>query len=47
MVRQTKTVNEVTFIGSKFVRWGLGLFIFGLVIGYGPLAHSRAIKSIF
>jgi hypothetical protein len=26
-------------IGTKYVRWGLGLFIFGLVIGYGPWLH--------
>ena len=26
-------------IGAKHVRWGLGLFIFGLVIGYGPWLH--------
>ena len=39
MTRQIKTVNEVTFIGSKFIHWGLGFFIFGLIIGYGPLAH--------
>jgi len=25
--------------GSKFVRWGLGLFVFGLVAGYGPWLH--------
>jgi hypothetical protein len=37
--RQKKTVNEVTMLGTQFIRWGLGLFIFGLIIGYGPLAH--------
>lgn len=26
-------------LGAKHIRWGLGLFIFGLVIGYGPWAH--------
>jgi len=26
-------------IGGKYIRWGLGLFIFGLVIGYGPWLH--------
>jgi hypothetical protein len=26
-------------IGTKYIRWGLGLFIFGLVIGYGPWLH--------
>src|SRR5262245_22414741 len=28
-----------TDIGTKHIRWGLGLFIFGLVIGYGPWLH--------
>ena len=26
-------------IGAKYVRWGLALFVFGLVIGYGPWLH--------
>jgi hypothetical protein len=26
-------------VGTKYVRWGLGLFVFGLVIGYGPWLH--------
>ena len=26
-------------VGSKYIRWGLTLFIFGLVIGYGPWLH--------
>jgi hypothetical protein len=26
-------------VGVKFVRWGLGLFLFGLVAGYGPWLH--------
>ena len=39
MARCIQTVNEVTMIGAKFIHWGLALFIFGLVIGYGPLAH--------
>jgi hypothetical protein len=38
--RKTKTVNEVTMLGTQFIRWGLGLFIFGLIIGYGSLAYS-------
>ncbi len=36
---QKKTVSEVTMLGTQFIRWGLGLFIFGLIIGYGALAH--------
>jgi len=37
----TMTGTETTSvgIGTKYVRWGLGLFIFGLVIGYGPWLH--------
>jgi hypothetical protein len=26
-------------LGTKYVRWGLGLFVFGLVIGFGPWLH--------
>ena len=26
-------------VGAKHIRWGLGLFIFGLVIGFIPLLH--------
>jgi len=26
-------------VGGKYIRWGLSLFIFGLVIGYGPWLH--------
>jgi hypothetical protein len=26
-------------LGTKYIRWGLGLFVFGLVIGYGPWLH--------
>ena len=39
MARCVHTVSEVTMIGAKFIHWGSALFIFGLVIGYGPLAH--------
>ena len=39
MARRIQTVNAVTMIGTKFIHWGLALFIFGLVIGHGPLAH--------
>jgi hypothetical protein len=28
-----------TQIDARFVRCGLGLFVFGLVIGYGPWLH--------
>lgn len=26
-------------VGIKYIRWGFGLFVFGLVIGFVPLAH--------
>jgi hypothetical protein len=26
-------------IGTVFIRWGLGLFVFGLVFGFGPWLH--------
>lgn len=32
-------INEVTLLSAAFVRWGLGLFIFSLIIGYGPLVQ--------
>jgi hypothetical protein len=35
-ISETATPLEV---GAKYVRWGLGLFLFGLVIGFGPWAH--------
>jgi hypothetical protein len=39
--QMTMTRSEATpvEVGTKFVRWGLGLFIFGLVTGYGPWLH--------
>jgi hypothetical protein len=36
MTGAAATPNE---IGAKYVRWGLGLFIFGLISGYGPWLH--------
>jgi hypothetical protein len=32
-------VGETAKLAAGFIRWGTGLFIFGLVIGYGPLLH--------
>ena len=26
-------------VGTRYIRWGLGLFVFGLMIGYGPWLH--------
>ena len=38
-VGMIRTVATPVEVGVKHIRWGLGLFIFGLVIGYIPLAH--------
>ena len=32
-----KDVNEVTLLAASFIRWGLGLFILGLIMGLPPL----------
>jgi magnesium-transporting ATPase (P-type) len=34
-----KDINEVTLLAASFIRWGLGLFVLGLIIGYPPLVH--------
>ena len=39
-VRNEAAVVETGRLGAGFIRWGTGLFIFGLIsIGYGPLLH--------
>ena len=38
-VSRTRTVATPVEVGVKHIRWGLGLFIFGLLVGYIPLAH--------
>ena len=35
----TGAVTTPAELGAKFIRWGFGLFVFGLVIGYVPMAH--------
>ena len=35
----TGTLATPAEVGAKYIRWGLGLFVFGLVIGFVPLAH--------
>jgi hypothetical protein len=35
----TGTAATPTGVGTRYIRWGLGLFIFGLVTGYGPWLH--------
>ena len=32
-------MSELENIGLRFVRWGAGLLVLGLVTGYGPLGH--------
>jgi hypothetical protein len=39
MATKHSRINEVTLLGIAFIRWGLGLFIFGLIAGYAPLMH--------
>jgi hypothetical protein len=34
-----KEINEVTLLAASFIRWGLGLFVLGLIIGYPPLVR--------
>jgi len=37
--RMTGAAETPAELGSKYIRWGLGLFIFGLVFGFIPMAH--------
>ena len=39
MAGNNPRINEVPLLSAAFIRWGLGLFIFGLIIGYSPLVH--------
>jgi hypothetical protein len=39
MATEHLRTNEVTLLSVGFIRWGLGLFIFGLIVGYAPLMH--------
>ena len=41
MARRIPTVKAVTMIGTKFIHWGLALFIFGLVIGLRKISASK------
>jgi hypothetical protein len=48
MTKQSPTIDETTVLGVRFIRWGLGLFIFGLLLGYGPLGdYFRSATSVF
>jgi hypothetical protein len=39
MAKLGVTVDETTILGVRFIRWGLGLFIFGLIFGFGLLGY--------
>jgi hypothetical protein len=39
MAKKDLAINEVTLLAASFIRWGLGLFILGLIMGYAPLVH--------
>ena len=39
MAKRTAIVDETTILGVRFIRWGLGLFIFGLIFGFGLLGY--------
>lgn len=39
MAKRSVTVDETTILGVRFVRWGLGLFIFGLTFSFGLLGY--------
>ena len=48
MTKQGPTIDETTILGVKFIRWGLGLFLLGLLLGFGPLGHYfRGGTSVF
>jgi hypothetical protein len=47
VAKRSVTVDDTTILGVRFVRWGLGLFIFGLIFGFGLLGYyfHGAVKS--
>jgi uncharacterized membrane protein len=47
MAKKDLAINEVTLLAAAFIRWGLGLFILGLIMGYAPLVHflQRAVAD--
>lgn len=38
-MNDSNNIGTATEVGVKYIRWGLGLFVFGLIIGYGPWLH--------
>jgi hypothetical protein len=39
---ETMTIREditATALGSKFTRWGLGMFVLGFAVGFVPILH--------
>jgi hypothetical protein len=45
-VRNEESTLEAGRLGAGFIRWGTGLFIFGLIIGYGPLDAPLAFTAV-
>jgi hypothetical protein len=39
MAKPRVTVDETTLLGVRFIRWGLGIFIFGLIFCFGLLGY--------
>jgi hypothetical protein len=39
MAKKSVTIDDTTILGVRFVRWGLGFFIFGLIFGFGLLGY--------
>ena len=37
--KKAGAIETAAELGAKYIRWGFGLFIFGLVVGFIPLAH--------
>ena len=36
---QNPIMKSAHYLGASFIRWGLGLFLFGLFIGFGIIGH--------
>jgi hypothetical protein len=39
MTKPGVTIDETTILGVRFIHWGLGLFIFGLIFGFGLMGY--------
>ena len=36
---RNQAATDASKLGAGFIRWDTAFFIFGLIIGYGPLGH--------